>query len=156
VSKQPIIYSGVFDSGCPVYFAARIFNGDPCRDRIAGWHDDGTGSFESALSSYCGFSDMYFNNKDFADDGEAIAWLLDGEKGGALRRKGAAKARAVQSALSGHRGHRLDVDVDDGEAEAYRAAVRLGLLGNGFMDGGDLDDLGSGPEFGDGGICGDR
>ena len=72
--KQPIIYSGVFWRGAMPYFSARIFTGNPCHHRIAGWHDYGTESFKSALGGYCGFF-----NKDFADDGEAIAWLLDGE-----------------------------------------------------------------------------
>ena len=80
MSKQPIIYSGVFDSGSgwPTYFAARIFTRKPGRHRIAGWHDDDTRSFKSALSGHSSFL-----NRDFADDAEAIAWLLAGEKGGA-------------------------------------------------------------------------
>ena len=81
--KQPIIYSGVIVLGYTPYFSAHPFSFDDeshHHHRIAGWHDDGTGSFISAM----GIPDLYrYLGFTFADDAEAIEWLLDGEKGGA-------------------------------------------------------------------------
>jgi len=82
VSKQPIIYSGVFDPGFMTYFSARPFGYDDGSGphRIAGWHN-GHGGRTSCKSVFgC---DFQCTKRTLADDGEAIEWLLAGEKGGA-------------------------------------------------------------------------
>ena len=76
MSKRPIIYSGVIVLGYTPYFSSHPFSFDDesHHHRIAGWHDDGTGSFISAM----GIHDRYLG-VTFADDDHAIAWLLTGE-----------------------------------------------------------------------------
>ena len=79
MSKHPIIYSGLLWGSATPFFSARLFGVNPPRHRIAGWCGFAdTGSFKSTHGLDYGVAD-----EDFTDDGEAIAWLLDGEKGGA-------------------------------------------------------------------------
>ena len=79
--KQPIIYSGVFDLGAMPFFSARPFSGEPCQHRVAFWCASGEASLKSTTSVGC--QRISYVESVLTDDGEAIAWLLDGEKGGA-------------------------------------------------------------------------